>query len=322
MKALSIRQPWAELILQGHKTMDLRTYTVAHRGPLAIHVPKKVERQACLRYDLDPGTLPAGGVVGIVELVDVIPLSESDYASQRDEHLATRGYRSPMFGWVLRAPRRLPEMVPLPGRRNLFNVELDIGLEPSQTDEKQNTPSKSEAPAATISPTPELDNVVKADGPSYALPFELQVVARPAGSSSATGYALTLRQREVQETDSQLYLYNLKPQPMTTLATLSGDQLRAVADHVIEAIRLAGYKATDLSATRTEPFYLPEATGVRLGLVFMTVRPLSKLSRVEAISQGIRRMPPEEAYYWYSKCTARDTALRAQKALRVMLAAE
>jgi hypothetical protein len=61
---------------------------------------------------------------------------------------------------------------------------------------------------------------------------------------------------------------------------------------------------------------------VRLGLVFLTVKPLTKLLRVETISSGIRQMPSEEAYYWYSKCTAGATAERAQRALRVLLAAE
>jgi hypothetical protein len=109
---------------------------------------------------------------------------------------------------------------------------------------------------------------------------------------------------------------------MTTIVSLNGDNLKAVADHVIEALRQGGYKATDLSPERTQPFYLPEAVGVRLGLVLLTVKPLSKLKRVEAISYGIRQMPLEEVYYWYSKCTATDTAERAQKALRVLLAAE
>jgi hypothetical protein len=109
---------------------------------------------------------------------------------------------------------------------------------------------------------------------------------------------------------------------LETVVAISGDNLRAVADHVIEALRKADYKATDLSVIRQKPFYLPEEVGVRLGLVFLTVKPLSKFRRVEQISYGIRQMPSEEAYYWYSKCTAADTAERAQKALRVLLAAE
>jgi hypothetical protein len=109
---------------------------------------------------------------------------------------------------------------------------------------------------------------------------------------------------------------------LTSVVNLGGDTLRAVADHVMDALRQAGYKPTDLGPSRKAPFYLPEAVGVRLGLVMLAVKPLSKLGRVEAIASGIRTMPPEEAYYWYSKCTARDTAERAQKALRVLLAGE
>jgi hypothetical protein len=104
--------------------------------------------------------------------------------------------------------------------------------------------------------------------------------------------------------------------------TLGGDTLRAVSDHVLDALREAGYKATDLSPVRRAPFRLPEAVGVRLGLVFLAVKPLNRLDRIEAISHGIRQMTLEELYYWYSKCTATDTAGQAQKALRLLLAAK
>jgi hypothetical protein len=103
---------------------------------------------------------------------------------------------------------------------------------------------------------------------------------------------------------------------------VSGSMLRAVADHVLEALRRAGYKATDLSAGRREPFLPSEEAGVRLGLLFLAIKPITKMNRVEAISQGLRAMTSEEAYYWYSKCTAGPTAERAQKALRMLLAEE
>ena len=103
---------------------------------------------------------------------------------------------------------------------------------------------------------------------------------------------------------------------------LGGDSLRAVADVVLEALRQNGYKPTDLSATRREPFHLDEQTGVRLGLVFLAVKRISKANRIEAISQGVRQMTAEELYYWYSKCTGGSAAERAQKALRVLLSDE
>ena len=76
------------------------------------------------------------------------------------------------------------------------------------------------------------------------------------------------------------------------------------------------------ASARREPFHLDELTGVRLGLVFLAVKRISKANRVEAISQGIRLMTAEELYYWYSKCTGGPTAERAQKALRVLLSEE
>jgi hypothetical protein len=309
MKALSFRQPWAELILQGRKTLDLRTYSRDYRGPLAIHASLEIERAACVQHGLDPDVLPTGGVVGIAELVDITPLDEAAYAAREGEHLAGRSYRAPMYGWALRDPQRLPQMVPLRGQRNLFSVDLDANIGDAKSSPNGSLTSQPTEPAASDG----------AEGASQARPFELQVTPDPQGTA-ATGYALTLRQRVVQPAED--HLYDKGPARLTTVVTLGGDALRAVADLVIDALRQAGYKPTDLGPNRKAPFYLPEAAGVRLGLAMLAVKPLSKLARIEAIASGIRVMPPEEAYYWYSKCTARDTAERAQKALRVLLAGE
>ena len=36
MKALSVQQPWAELIARGEKTIEVRNRNTRHRGPLLI----------------------------------------------------------------------------------------------------------------------------------------------------------------------------------------------------------------------------------------------------------------------------------------------
>lgn len=277
MKALSFRQPWAELILQGRKTLDLRTYSTTHRGSLAIHVAKKVEHEACRRYGLEPATLVTGGIIGVLTLKEVQPLTAAQYEAQREAHLSTRRFREGIFGWHLSDVHRLPRFIPLAGRRRLFEVQLD----------EQN-------------------------GYDPGKPFRLSL--EPLVAKSSTAYGLTLQQRLTEPLDAHANL--------TNISTLAGDNLRAVAQYVIEALRHADYKATDLSPERQAPFYLPEAVGVRLGLLFLAIKPLSKSRRIEEISDGIRQMPPEEAYYWYSKCTAIESAERAQKALRVLLAAE
>lgn len=103
-----------------------------------------------------------------------------------------------------------------------------------------------------------------------------------------------------------------------------GKPLQTVFDHVIGAVKKAGYRTTDISRRRKAPFVLDETSGVRLGLLFLSIKPLSKLSRIEAISSMIQGMGEEETYYWFSKCTNSQpaTARRSQRALRILLAQE
>jgi len=105
---------------------------------------------------------------------------------------------------------------------------------------------------------------------------------------------------------------------------MGGDPLRAVADHLLHALRANGYKATDLAraAGSDDPFYLDELTGLRLALILLAVKPLTRHDRIEAIGQGVRAFGDEEAYYWFSKCSAGPDAARAQTALRILLAEE
>jgi hypothetical protein len=147
--------------------------------------------------------------------------------------------------------------------------------------------------------------------------FELRVLPE-----TNEGYRLAYTQKIIEAQPDQPYLYQPPALKARVRVELGGDSLRAVADVVLEALRQNGYKPTDLGATRREPFHLGEQTGVRLGLIFLAVKPVSKANRIEQISQGVRQMTDEELYYWYSKCSGGPTAERAQKALRLLLSEE
>ena len=292
MKALSIRQPWAELILQGRKTIELRTWPTSYRGRIAIHASQTVREEACIAYSLDPARVVRGALVGTVELVDVLPLDEAAWEALRDQHLSLSDFPGPMYGWRLEAPQRLPQPIPMRGRMSLFNVPDEVIT-------------------GKVPPPPRVTYTVQHDVAAYdpEKPFELRVVPHDSGD-----YGLALYQWPVAANREI-------PKPQR-LVELDGDSLRAVADHVLEALRKSGYKVTDLSRHRRRPFRLDEETGLRLGLLFLAVKPLTRMDRVEAISSGLRTMPSEEAYYWFSKCTAEASAVNAQRALRILLAGE
>lgn len=304
VKALSFRQPWAALILEGRKTLDLRTWSTHYRGPLAIYASLEVEKEACQVHGIDIAQLTTGALIGIVDLVDVIPLDEAAYNARQAEHLGGRHFRPGLYGWVLKNPRPLDPPQVVKGRLNLFDVDVQLPNVESQKPNVTSQPASTDFRPLTFNLQPSTE-------------FELRVLPE-----SGNGYRLEFTQKLAESVPDQPFLYQQPAIKTRVSVELGGDSLRAVADVVLDALRQNGYKPTDLSASRRVPFHLDEQTGVRLGLIFLAVKPIAKHNRIEAISQGVRQMTAEELYYWYSKCTGGPAAERAQKALRILLSSE
>jgi hypothetical protein len=94
---------------------------------------------------------------------------------------------------------------------------------------------------------------------------------------------------------------------------------------ILELLRQNGHPPSALGKGKERHLPLQEEQGVRLGLLFQTLKPLRKSERMEAAMEGIRRMTAEEAFYWFSK-TANGAVnavhRRALRALRLLLAEE
>jgi len=117
MKILSIRQPWAYLIVTGVKGIENRDWNTFYRGPLLIHASKTIDYAAfesiARVHDLQiPALLPTGGIVGRVELVDVMTKSDSPWFQGK-------------YGFVLSHATLLP-FVPARGQMGLFEWSEDV----------------------------------------------------------------------------------------------------------------------------------------------------------------------------------------------------
>lgn len=95
LPCLSVKQPWAELIASGLKTLELRTWLTNYRGPLVIVASLK-------RADQHPGVDgPRGQAVALVELLDIRPATAADAS----DACVVPGRRD--YAWRLRLIRRL-----------------------------------------------------------------------------------------------------------------------------------------------------------------------------------------------------------------------
>jgi len=133
MKALTIQQPYAELIARGEKRVENRRWYASYRGPLAIHAGKGRDY-----LDLDPlGVSDASGllvrdmafgaIVATCELVACIPIR--DIRSLRFESrfpwLSDHWHAEGPFCFILENINRLPQSIPCKGAQGLWDWKAE-----------------------------------------------------------------------------------------------------------------------------------------------------------------------------------------------------
>jgi ASCH domain len=77
MKIISIKQPWAHLIVTGFKNVENRTWSTRYRGWALVHSSQRPDGisadQIEQRYGVrPPSDLPRGGIVGMTEILDCV----------------------------------------------------------------------------------------------------------------------------------------------------------------------------------------------------------------------------------------------------------
>jgi hypothetical protein len=107
---LGVRQPWAELILRGVKTVEVRSSHTQVRGTIYLYASKRPSNlpaaaDAAAEHGLDVDSLPRGLVVGTVEVVGSAPASAEDEAAA----CVPSAVLENRFCWRLRNPVRLAE---------------------------------------------------------------------------------------------------------------------------------------------------------------------------------------------------------------------
>lgn len=117
MKALSVKQPFAELIARGRKTLEIRSWSTDYRGELLIVASKSPPVVNGWPRELHTGNLLRGCAVCLVELVGVRPMCEGE----KDERAAWCDYDEGALAWVLANPRRVTPVL-LRGKLRLFDV--------------------------------------------------------------------------------------------------------------------------------------------------------------------------------------------------------
>ena len=125
MKAITIKQPWASLIVHGIKDIENRSWRTDFRGRVLIHSSAKgdIAKFGCLQPNqrlrvlntpmgrIGFNDLPFGSIIGSVEIVDCVQNHPSIWADKG------------IYNWVLANPVLFKKPIPAKGRLSFWEYD-------------------------------------------------------------------------------------------------------------------------------------------------------------------------------------------------------
>lgn len=112
MKAITLLQPWATLVVRGEKTIETRNWNTHHRGAILIHASKGyageivASAHSFKKRIKDFHTLPFGAIIGKAILTEVIRLPVHNLSDELMnqftlEDKAFGDYSHGRYAWML-----------------------------------------------------------------------------------------------------------------------------------------------------------------------------------------------------------------------------
>ena len=126
MKVITIKQPWATLIMQGLKKYEFRTWKTKYRGDLLIHAGLSLDKKGYERvkkYITDD--IQYGVILGKVTITDCIlrtpKLDDNLYKINSDIYRKSKSDKE--YAWELSNVEKFNDNIKVKGKLGLWNLE-------------------------------------------------------------------------------------------------------------------------------------------------------------------------------------------------------
>lgn len=138
MKALSLTQPWATLVVTGEKRIETRSWSTNFTGRVAIHASKGFPKWAkeCVNAEFfeeslrrfgyrSPSTLPTGSIIGLATIMGCRRTEDVGHQlSEKEQEFGD--YYEGRFAWFLTDPVQFGVPIPCKGALGLWTVPEEI----------------------------------------------------------------------------------------------------------------------------------------------------------------------------------------------------
>ena len=128
MKALTIKEPWATLIIEGYKAYEFRSWKTNYRGKILIHAGMTLEKENAekfKKYNLD---YSRGAIIGEAEITDCIFVTKEVNEKLKKINPLVYGKSGHVekYAWKLENVKKYDEPIFIKGQLGLWNYDKVI----------------------------------------------------------------------------------------------------------------------------------------------------------------------------------------------------
>lgn len=131
MKALTLIQPWATLIMLGEKKIETRSWNTKYRGQIAIHAGKKVDKKVFCdpfykdilkKHNISLENIQTSCIIATCDILDV-QSTESLIGIISDKEKKLGNFSPNRFGWILTNINPIVPTLPAKGMLGLWEYK-------------------------------------------------------------------------------------------------------------------------------------------------------------------------------------------------------
>lgn len=125
MKVLTIREPWASLIVNGYKEYEFRSWKTNYRGKILIHTGLKLEKEMVDRFKKYNLNYILGAIVGEAVLTDCILVNDDFKKNLKDTNslVYAKSNHNETYAWKLENIVMYDCPIYVKGKLGLWNYE-------------------------------------------------------------------------------------------------------------------------------------------------------------------------------------------------------
>jgi len=125
MKCLSLKQPYAELLISRKKTIELRNWNTSFRGNFLVHASKNIDKERLDFLGIDHNKLICGAIIGSALLHNVKQYrNKTELELDKNKHLAdVKKFGFCKYGFMIKNAHRFRRSILYLGMLKFFEVD-------------------------------------------------------------------------------------------------------------------------------------------------------------------------------------------------------